>query len=68
MRATCWEAQCGAPRSRGRSDYAAIFSIFALMNFNSNSIGLSLDFAPLEQDARDGVEVAGRAGRMILTA
>jgi hypothetical protein len=30
--------------------------------------GFSLDFAPLEQDARDGVEVAGGAGRMILTA
>ena len=28
------------PRSRGQSDYAAIFSIFLLMNFNSNSIGL----------------------------
>jgi hypothetical protein len=29
------------PRSRRRSHYAAIFSIFALMNFNSNSIGLT---------------------------
>ncbi len=29
------------PRSRGRSDYAAIFSIFSLMNFSSNSIGLT---------------------------
>jgi hypothetical protein len=29
------------PRSRGRSHYAAIFSIFSLMNFNSNSIGLT---------------------------
>jgi len=29
------------PRSRGRSDYAAIFSIFSLMNLSSNSIGLT---------------------------
>jgi len=29
------------PRSRGRSDYAAIFWIFSLMNFSSNSIGLT---------------------------
>jgi len=29
------------PRSGGRSDYAAIFSMFSLMNFNSNSIGLT---------------------------
>ena len=29
------------PRSRGRSDYAAMFSIFSLMYFNSNSIGLT---------------------------
>jgi hypothetical protein len=29
------------PRFGGRFDYAAIFSIFSLMNFNSNSIGLT---------------------------
>ena len=33
--------QWSSPRSRRRSHYAAIFSIFTLMNFNSNSIGLT---------------------------
>jgi hypothetical protein len=35
-----WRESVEFPRSRGQSDYAAIFSIFLLMNFNSNSIGL----------------------------